>query len=85
MRKNISKSLRRFLKNPKTSLVIGIILLFCGVMEGVETVFEKVIGLHIKMHHGVMLFAIAQILLAFVHIIDGIEDITLEEVEEEIK
>jgi hypothetical protein len=78
------RRIKKILKNPYTSLAIGFILLMCGILEGIETMFEDIIGMEIGAHHGVIVFAVAQIMLAFVHILDGIEDIVVAEMVEEV-
>jgi hypothetical protein len=78
------RCIKKILTNPYTSLVIGFILLLCGILESVETMFEDIIGIEIGAHHGVIIFAVAQIMLAFVHILDGIEDICVAEIVEEV-
>lgn len=80
MLKNLSIKIKKFIDNPKTSLVMGIILLITGVLESMETVLEEMMGLEIGIHHGIIIFAFARILDAIAHLYEGIEDINNYEV-----
>ncbi len=89
MRKKIQRGLKKFLESPKTSLAIGIMLLAAGIFEATETMIEKVVeellGFDIGAHHGVMIFGLSHILLAVVHILEGLEHVGVAEMEKDVK
>jgi len=78
------RNLRRFSKSPKTALIIGIILLTCGILETTESVIEDILHLEIGVHHGVILFALSHIFIAIIHMLDGAENIEASQLEKQL-
>ena len=75
--------LRRIVKSPYTTLFTALVLLVSGLFEALETVLEDVLNIEIRIYHGVFLFALVQIFIAFEHIMEGLEGIEkIEETEE---
>jgi len=66
-------------------LGMGFALLIAGVLEVAEVTTEEFIGLTIRSHHIIVLFAINQIIIAFAHIIDGLEQVEVVEEEEKLE
>ena len=81
----LSRKLHHFLVNPRFTLCMGLMLIICGVLEGMETVFESFIGLEIKGYHGIILFGLSQVVLSVIHIVDGLTEFTVSEVEKEVE
>ena len=76
--------MRSFLKNPRTSLIIGTILLFCGIIEAFEAIAIEFVGFNIGLHHGVLLFALSQVFVAIIDIFEGLEDIEIAQLAKEM-
>ena len=84
-RKKLFRKIRKTLRNPYTYLVFGCILIFCGVLDEVEIVITDIFRCRIDDGHGVIFFGLTQVFIAFLHIIDGIGDIALAEVEKAVE
>jgi uncharacterized membrane protein HdeD (DUF308 family) len=96
MVKKIIIKTANWLKSPKVTLVIGIMLFISGIFEISETFVEKVVenflGFEIGLEHGIIIFGFTQIFIALCHLFEGIENIglvtqekSLQEEIEEIK
>ena len=75
----------KFLSRPQVTLVVAFLLLFAGLCELGETVFEEFLGVEVRAAHGIMLFAISQIFISLTHILEGIEDFAIVAEAEEVK
>ncbi len=81
----ITKKLKAILKSPYFSLIMGAILIFCGIMETAEFALEHFIGIEIGTQHGLIIFGMSHILISMIHIVDGLENISLSQLEKEVQ
>lgn len=65
--------LNRFIKNPFTNLLSGIILLLSSGYEVWSTIEEFTVGAH----HGVLLFSIVHILKSLPEVLQGTKEINV--------
>jgi len=74
------KILKRIVENPYLNIVIGLILLYSGIVETVNEL-KEIEEFNIGVHHGVVLFAILHILKTIPDLFEGLEylDIAREE------
>jgi hypothetical protein len=65
------EKLHNFLASRYMTMAMGIILIFCGLMEIVETSLEAFFDVEIGAHHAVIVIGIQQILLSITHVVEG--------------
>jgi hypothetical protein len=53
------------------SVVSGILLILCGVLEGFDTVMEKVVGFDFKGHYSMFVLGMIHFIYALTDILDG--------------
>ena len=58
----MAKKIRRIVENPFLNLVVGIILLISGLSEAWGTMWDDIVNLNLKSHHGIIIFAILNII-----------------------
>lgn len=79
------KLVRRLVKSAYFSLVLGIILMVCGLLAGLETFVEDFVNIDIHSHHGMIIFGFGQALRSLADILEGAEGVMVTEVAEEIE
>lgn len=67
--------LRNFIENPYTNLFIGMILFGTGLSDAWDTFYTDIIHLNIKVHHGIMIFGIFNILQTLPNIFGSLEHV----------
>jgi len=68
----LNSGLKRIVKNPYINIAVGILFLYSGIHETVCELRE-VEGFRIGAHHGVILFAILQIMKTVPDFFEGLE------------
>lgn len=69
----MAKALLNILKSRYMNMIVGIILIFCGIMEITETALEAFLHVEVGAHHGVIIFGLQQVLISITEIIEGAE------------
>jgi hypothetical protein len=67
----MKEKFRRFIHSNYTYLFVGICLALSGVSELMEDTFKDFLGFHLRLHHGVILMGLFQILNAISGIMSG--------------
>jgi len=80
-----ARKLRNILSKPHVTILMGILLLFAGICEISETVIEEFLGFEVKTAHALIIFALSQIIVAFTHVVEGVESMGLVAVEEKLE
>ncbi|MGF1455266.1 MAG: hypothetical protein ACFB6R_07795 [Alphaproteobacteria bacterium] len=80
--KRVLKQAAWLLRQPSTSMVVGIMLVLTGLGEVVSTVFEEIDGVNLKSEHGLILFGLFQVSRALLDIADGVERVETGDVNE---
>lgn len=83
--KNAIRKLKHFFSHPGFRMGMGIAILIAGILEIIEVATEEFIGIDLKSHHILILFALNQIIIAFAHMMDGIEKIEVVSEEKKIE
>ena len=84
-KKQLLTKCKHFFESPKTSLATGIILLVAGILESTESFIEGLLGIEVRVTHGIIIFALGHIFIAIIHIVEGMENIEISQLEEEIQ
>ncbi len=71
----MAKKLRRIIGNPLFNLVVGIFLLISSLCEAGDTLWENLVHLNLKAHHGIVIFAIMNIIKTIPELFEGLEHI----------
>lgn len=71
--KPLLSRIRRFTDHPVTKLVLGLILVVSSIAEGYDTFFDDMSHLRFRAHHGLLLFALANVLAVLPDLIEGVE------------
>jgi hypothetical protein len=69
------KKLTTFLNSPTVRLVTAIVLLVSGILELTESALEKLLHFEVRIHHGLIFFALAKTLGAIAELIEGREKV----------
>jgi uncharacterized membrane protein len=69
----LSRAITRFVENPVTNLVKGIVLLLIGLSEASKTFTEDVAHKQLRVGHGLIIIGVFSILGALPSLIDGLE------------
>ena len=64
--------LRRIVTNPFANIFVGLVLLITSLMEAWETLFDDIGEMNLGAHHGIMIFAVFQILKALPDLMDAL-------------
>lgn len=67
----ILKTFVRWMRNPRMELMAGIVLLCAGLFEAYETVLEEILGVHMRIHHGVIIYAGFSVLKSLTGLVEG--------------
>lgn len=73
------KLVSRIVHHPRYSLVLGLVLMFCGILEGVETVIEDFFEINVEGQHGIIIFGFGAVLKSLSDILEGSEEILVTE------
>jgi hypothetical protein len=65
-------ALRRVVTNPFANIAVGLILLVTSLMEAWETLFDDIGSGDLGAHHGLMIFAVFQILKTLPDLMDAL-------------
>ena len=65
-------AIRRVVNNPFANIFVALILLTTSLMEAWETLFDYVGEMNFGAHHGIMLFAVFQILKTLPDLMDAL-------------
>ena len=71
---NKAKRLRRFLTNPITKLVIGLVLLSASLVDVWDTLLEDIRDFNLKGSHGLVVFGFFHFLEALAELVERIEE-----------
>ena len=71
----MAKKLRRIVENPFLNLVVGIILLISGLSEVWDTMWDDIVNLNLKVHHGIIIFAILQVIKSIPDFFESLEHV----------
>jgi hypothetical protein len=69
----IARAITRFVENPVTNLVKGIVLFLIGLSEASKTFTDDIAHKQLRVGHGLIIIGFFGILGALPHIIDGLE------------
>ncbi|WP_406695547.1 hypothetical protein V5E97_31485 [Singulisphaera sp. Ch08] len=69
----ISRAITRFIENPFTNLVKGIVLFLIGLSDASRTFADDLKHKQLRVGHGLIIIGIFSILGALPHLIDGLE------------
>lgn len=69
----LSLAITRFVENPVTNLVKGIVLFLIGLSEASKTFHEDLAQKQLRVGHGLIIIGAFSILGALPHLIDGLE------------
>jgi hypothetical protein len=69
----IARGITKFVENPVTNLVKGIVLLVIGLTEASRTFREDIAHGHVRVGHGIIIIGFFSILEALPHIIGGLD------------
>ncbi len=70
------KKLFSFFNLPSVKLITGIVLLVSGVLELSDSALEKLFGIDLRIHHGIIIFAITKVLGSVAEILEGSEKVS---------
>lgn len=65
--------LKQFVANPYVNLAVAMILFVTGLTEGWDSFQEDLAGLHVRAHHGVMVYGLFNMLKPIPDIFEGLE------------
>lgn len=65
--------LRRFIENPYTNLIVGLILFFTGLSDAWDTLYDDLAHLHIRVHHGIMIYGIFSVVKTIPDIVSSLQ------------
>jgi hypothetical protein len=65
-------AIRRVVNNPFANIFVALILLVTSLMEAWETLSDDISGMNFGAHHGIMLFAVFQILKTLPDLMDAL-------------
>ncbi len=71
----MAKKIRRIVENPFLNLVVGIILLISGLSEAWDTMWDDIVNLNLKAHHGIIIFAILNIMRTIPDFFESLEHV----------
>jgi uncharacterized membrane protein len=83
--KSIARKIRFILTRPHVAIIMGFLLLFAGICEISETVIEEFIGFEVQTAHALIVFGLSQIIVAFTHVVEGLEGIGIATAEQKIE
>lgn len=83
--KKLAVKIKQLIRNPIVTMVIGLLMVICGLFEAIETTFEKFLGFNIGAHHGIILFGSIQVLYALLLMVEGLENIGVAAEESELE
>ncbi len=69
----MAKKLRRILENPFLNLIVGIFLLISGLSEAGDTLWDDIVHLNLKVHHGIIIFAILNVMKTIPEFFDSLD------------
>lgn len=69
----LSRAITRFIENPLTNLVKGIVLFLIGLSDASRTFTEDLKHKQLRVGHGLIIIGFFSILGALPHLIDGLE------------
>lgn len=69
----LSRAITRFVENPITNLVKGIVLFLIGLSDASRTFANDLAHQQLRVGHGLIVIGIFSILGALPHLIDGLE------------
>ncbi len=69
----IAMGIDRFVQNPVTNLVKGLVLLLIGLSDASRTFHEDVTHMRVQVGHGLIILGVFSILGALPHFTDGLE------------
>ena len=61
----------RIVRSRYTHLFMGVVLVITGLCEIFQDVTQDMFGIKIRVHHGIIIYGIYQIITAFISIIQG--------------
>ena len=67
------KTIKFIIYNPYFRLTLGLLVFTIGMIEAWDTFVKDIMDANLKLHHGVMLIGITQILDALPNIITGLD------------
>jgi hypothetical protein len=71
----IIHSIQRFVTNPYVNCMVGLILFGTGLSEAWDSLYDDIINLRLKVHHGFMILGIFNVLKTIPDIILSLEHI----------
>ena len=71
----MAKKIRRIVENPFLNLVVGIILLISGLSEAWGAIWDDIVNLNLKAHHGIIIFAILNIIRTIPDFFESLEHV----------
>lgn len=69
----------RIVNHPHYSLILGLVLMSCGILEGLETTLEDFFAIQVEGQHGIIIFGFGAVLKALSDILEGSEEILVTE------
>src|SRR5438270_8571425 len=69
----IARAITRFVENPVTNLVKGIVLFLIGLSEASKTFTEDLARMQLRVGHGLIILGVFAVLGAVPHLIDSLE------------
>lgn len=70
---NVRAVIRKFVRNPYLDLVLGIVLIFSGLLEVWETLPSDFSDFRLGVHHGIFLLGLVTLLRSVADIFAGME------------
>ncbi len=70
------------LRQPMTSVVVGLLMVVTGLGEVASTVLEAFDGFGLRAEHGVIIFGLFQVSKSLLDIVEGVERVEVGEADE---
>ena len=61
----------RIIHSDYTNLIMGILLVLCGLFELFQDTVHNILGIRIGAHHGIIIFGLFQVVNALIAIVQG--------------
>ena len=70
------KKIERFVENPYLNLLVGAMLFLSAVYEVGDTLYEDMLHLNVKVHHGIMIYSIFVAIKSIPDIFESLERVS---------
>lgn len=73
--RDVLSTLARIADSPYVNLFAGLLLIIASLLEATDTVLEQIIGVDMRLYHGILILGLFQVARSLIDLLAGFERI----------